>query len=163
APEAVAGSARHSERLVAGQGGRRARRVLSETILAVVRGGGSGPQWHAAQQHRAGDSRDHPGGGAGGRGESARAAGLRAAPGVVGAASARDRQFGLALAAHSGRADALKRVIDLGVELNSPSPDLFSHATALHHAVASGSLEAVKVLVEAGADLSTCDTVWNGT
>jgi len=84
-------------------------------------------------------------------------------PRLAGAASARDRQFGLALAAHSGRADALKRVIDLGVELNSPSPDLFSHATALHHAVASGSLEAVKVLVEAGADLSTCDTVWNGT
>src|SRR5438445_7840102 len=82
---------------------------------------------------------------------------------LAGAASARDRQFGLVLAAHSGRPDALRRVIDLGVELNSPSPDLFSHATALHHAVASGSLEAVKVLVEAGADLSTCDTVWNGT
>src|SRR3989475_6465451 len=81
---------------------------------------------------------------------------------LAGAASARDRQFGLVLAAHSGRPDALRRVIDLGIELNSPSPDLYSHATALHHAVGSGSLEAVKVLVEAGANLSTRDTAWDG-
>ena len=79
------------------------------------------------------------------------------------AASARDRQFGLVLAAHSGRPDALRRVIDLGIELNSPSPDLYSHATALHHAVGSGSLDAVKVLVEAGANLSPRDALWNGT
>src|SRR5438445_4455000 len=82
---------------------------------------------------------------------------------LAGPPSARDRQFGLVLAAHSGRPDALRRVIDLGIELNSPSPDLYSHATALHHAVGSGSLEAVKVLVEAGANLSTRDTAWNGT
>src|SRR2546425_60841 len=42
---------------------------------------------------------------------------------LAGAASARDRQFGLVLAAHSGRPDALRRVIDLGIELNSPSPE----------------------------------------
>src|SRR3989449_8439844 len=82
---------------------------------------------------------------------------------LAGAASARDRQFGLVLAAHSGRPDALTRLIDLGIDLNSPSPDLYPHATALHHAVGSGSLEAVKVLVEAGANLSTRDTAWNGT
>src|SRR3989475_6121154 len=82
---------------------------------------------------------------------------------LAGAASARDRQFGLVLAAQSGRPDALTRVIDLGIDLNSPSPDLYSPATALHHAVGSGSLEAVKVLVEAGANLSTRDTAWNGT
>lgn len=82
---------------------------------------------------------------------------------VADSASARDRQFALALAAHSGRADALRQVIDLGIDLNSPSPDLYSHATALHHAVGSGSLEAVKVLVETGANLSTRDTLWNGT
>lgn len=82
---------------------------------------------------------------------------------LAGAASARDRQFGLVLAALRGRADALRRVIALGVELSSPSPDLFSHATALHHAVSSASLEAVQVLVEAGASLSARDTVWDGT
>jgi peptide-methionine (S)-S-oxide reductase len=33
----------------------------------------------------------------------------------------------------------------------------------LHHAVSSGSLEAVKVLVEAGADLDAKDSAWGGT
>jgi peptide-methionine (S)-S-oxide reductase len=40
---------------------------------------------------------------------------------------------------------------------------LYSHATALHHAVSSGSLDAVKVLVEAGAALDATDTVYAGT
>lgn len=38
-----------------------------------------------------------------------------------------------------------------------------SHATALHQAVASGSLDAVKILVEAGADLAAMDKGYNGT
>ena len=42
-------------------------------------------------------------------------------------------------------------------------PDLYSHGTPLHHAVCSGSLESVRVLVEAGAGLGTSDTAWNGT
>lgn len=33
----------------------------------------------------------------------------------------------------------------------------------MHHAVWSGSLDAVKVLVEAGADLSRRDTIHDGT
>jgi hypothetical protein len=78
-------------------------------------------------------------------------------------ASARDRQFGLILAALKGRADALARVIDLGVDLNAPCADLYSHATALHHAVSSGSLDAVKVLVDAGAALDVTDTIYAGT
>jgi peptide-methionine (S)-S-oxide reductase len=54
-------------------------------------------------------------------------------------------------------------VIDLGVDLNVPCASLYSHATALHHAVYSGSLDAVKALVEAGADLETKDTIYEGT
>jgi peptide-methionine (S)-S-oxide reductase len=54
-------------------------------------------------------------------------------------------------------------LIGAGVDVNCPSQDLYSHGTPLHHAVCSGSLEAVKVLVEAGADLSAKDTAWNGT
>ncbi len=77
--------------------------------------------------------------------------------------SARDRQFGFILAAINGQGEAVRRMIDLGVDLNAPSADLHSHATALHHAVFSGSLEAVRVLVEAGAELNTRDTAWNGT
>jgi Ankyrin repeats (3 copies) len=77
--------------------------------------------------------------------------------------SARDKQFALILAALNGKADALKLVLDLGVNVNGVSPDLYSHATALHHAVYSGSLDAVKVLVEAGADMSKRDSVHDGT
>jgi hypothetical protein len=42
-----------------------------------------------------------------------------------------------------------------GVDLNAYSPPGFHpHGTALHHAVDSGSLDAVKVLVEAGTEYS---------
>jgi peptide-methionine (S)-S-oxide reductase len=79
------------------------------------------------------------------------------------AASAREKQFALTLAALRGKADALAKAIELGVDLNAPSPDLYSHATALHHAVSSKSLDAVKVLVEAGASLDSKDSVYGGT
>ena len=62
-----------------------------------------------------------------------------------------------------GRAEALAKVIALGVDLNAPCADLYSHATALHHAVHSGSLEAVTILVDAGAALDARDTVYGGT
>ncbi|HET6638367.1 MAG TPA: ankyrin repeat domain-containing protein [Gemmatimonadota bacterium] len=75
----------------------------------------------------------------------------------------REKQFALVLAALNGGAEALRRILPLGVALNAPSPDLFSHATALHHAVWSGSLDAVRVLVDAGADLGAKDEVWKGT
>jgi hypothetical protein len=78
-------------------------------------------------------------------------------------ASARDRQFAFVLAALKGRAEALVKVIALGVDLNAPCADLYSHATALHHAVHSGSLEAVTILVDAGADLDAKDTAYGGT
>ncbi|MFN2398552.1 MAG: ankyrin repeat domain-containing protein [Gemmatimonadaceae bacterium] len=77
--------------------------------------------------------------------------------------SARDKQMGLVLAALNGKADALRRMIDHGIDVNRPSADLYSHGTPLHHAVCSGSLEAVKVLVEAGAELSRRDKAWAGT
>jgi hypothetical protein len=78
-------------------------------------------------------------------------------------ADLRNRQFGFILAALNGKSEALRQMIAVGVDLNAPSPDLYSHATALHHAVCSGSLEAVKTLVEAGADLGAKDTAYQGT
>jgi hypothetical protein len=78
-------------------------------------------------------------------------------------ASDGEKQFAFVLAALNGKADALKWMIGAGVDVNRPSRDLYSHGTPLHHAVCSGSLEAVKVLVEAGADLNAKDTAWNGT
>lgn len=38
-----------------------------------------------------------------------------------------------------------------------------SHATALHQAVYSGSLESVRILVAAGADLKVADSIYGGT
>ena len=74
-----------------------------------------------------------------------------------------EKQFGLVLAALNGKAEALRRMIDFGVDVNKPSENLYSHATPLHHAVCSGSREAVEVLVDAGAKLHSVDTVWSAT
>ncbi len=80
------------------------------------------------------------------------------------AASTEDRQAALAGAALYGRAEILAMLIDLGVDLNSFGPPGFHpHGTALHHAVDSGSLEAVRLLVEAGAELGMKDKVHQGT
>lgn len=78
-------------------------------------------------------------------------------------ATARDRQIALVAAALNGKAQALAKLLKLGVDIDAYSTDIHPHATALHHAVDSGSLEAVKVLVEAGAKLDTRDKVYNGT
>lgn len=78
-------------------------------------------------------------------------------------ASAQERQFAFILAALRGNAEGLARVIDLGVDLNAPCDDLYSHATALHHAVYSGSLDAVTLLVEAGAAVDAKDSIYDGT
>jgi ankyrin repeat protein len=69
----------------------------------------------------------------------------------------------LILAALKGRTEALRLMIEIGIDLNAVSPDLYSHGTALHHGVWSGALDAVKVLVEAGADLGARDTIYHGT
>ncbi|HEV8365319.1 MAG TPA: ankyrin repeat domain-containing protein [Gemmatimonadaceae bacterium] len=78
-------------------------------------------------------------------------------------ASQRDKQFALTLAALNGKADGLVRLIPFGVDVSAPSRDLYAHATPLHHAVSSGSLDAVRVLVEAGADLRAKDKVHRAT
>jgi hypothetical protein len=50
-----------------------------------------------------------------------------------------------------------------GVDLDAFTSGFYSHATPLHHAVWSGSLAAVKVLVEAGAKLTTRDKAEDAT
>ena len=82
---------------------------------------------------------------------------------LAGTASVRDRQVALVLAALNGKAEALRRLLELGVDINAYSTDIYEHATALHHAVCSGNLEAVTVLVDAGADLTIEDRAWHGT
>jgi ankyrin repeat protein len=78
-------------------------------------------------------------------------------------ASDRERRGAFVLAALNGRAEALRRMIALGVDLDAPADDLYAHGTPLHHAVCSGNLEAVKELVESGARLDRRDTLWHGT
>lgn len=78
-------------------------------------------------------------------------------------ASAGQRQFALTLAALNGQAPAIARLIDLGVDVSAACPELYGHATPLHHAVSSGSLDAVRVLVQAGGALDVRDTAFHGT
>ncbi|HKR60048.1 MAG TPA: ankyrin repeat domain-containing protein [Pyrinomonadaceae bacterium] len=78
-------------------------------------------------------------------------------------ATSRDKQIALVAAALNGKVEALSRLLELGVDLNAYSTGIHTHATALHHAVDSGSLDAVKVLVEAGARLDIRDKVYKGT
>lgn len=82
---------------------------------------------------------------------------------LIPTATVPQKQMSFVLSALNGKAEALRRMIRAGVDVNAPSKDLYSHGTPLHHAVCSGSLEAVKVLVEAGANLSPKDTAWGGT
>lgn len=78
-------------------------------------------------------------------------------------ASAADKQIALGLAALNGKAHALQRLLSLGVDVNAFNILFYTHGTPLHHAVWSGSLDAVKVLVEAGAGLSVKDKAFDAT
>jgi len=78
-------------------------------------------------------------------------------------ADAATKQMALALAALNGCADGLARLLGLGVDVNDFSTGFYTHGTPLHHAVWSGSLDAVKVLVDAGARLDTRDRAFDGT
>lgn len=73
------------------------------------------------------------------------------------------QQFALVLASLNGKAEAVKWMVEAGADVNRPSADLYAHGSPLHHAVCSGSLATVRVLVEAGADPGRRDTAWNGT
>lgn len=84
-------------------------------------------------------------------------------PNLLRSASKRDRQTALVQAALHGNVDGLEAMLQADVEVSEPSPDLYGHATPLHHAVWSGTLDAVKVLVDAGADLAAKDTVHEAT
>ena len=74
-----------------------------------------------------------------------------------------EKQDAFVQAALNGQAEALRRMLAGGMNPTTVSAQNQSHGTALHHAVWSGSLEAVKVLVEAGADLNRRDTIYDAT
>ena len=75
-----------------------------------------------------------------------------------------ERQEALAAAAFYGNARAVERLLAAGVDVNAFSPPGFhAHATPLHHAVDSGSLDCVRVLAGGGARLDIEDRVYQGT
>ena len=63
-------------------------------------------------------------------------------------------------AASNGRADVVKLLLSLGADPNASEHD---GITVLHRAVQSGSVETVRRLVEAGADLEVRERRWKGT
>ena len=73
------------------------------------------------------------------------------------------RQFSLVLASLNGKAPGVEWILARGASPNEPSADLYPHGTPLHHAVCSGSLDAVRVLINGGADPERPDSAWNGT
>ncbi|HEY0141784.1 MAG TPA: ankyrin repeat domain-containing protein [Thermoanaerobaculia bacterium] len=89
---------------------------------------------------------------------------------LIGDATPVERQMALSGAALYGDAEMLARIIAFrdaqpeAIDLDAYSPEGFhAAATALHHAVDSGSLDAVKTLVEAGVRRDLLDRIYQGT
>ncbi len=81
-------------------------------------------------------------------------------------ATSTEKEIALMMAAFYGKTDILRLLIEHGVNVNaylSPASGFHSHASALHQAVYSTSLDAVKALIEAGANLNAKDLVYGGT
>ncbi|HEX3935524.1 MAG TPA: ankyrin repeat domain-containing protein [Puia sp.] len=81
-------------------------------------------------------------------------------------ADSRQRELALALAVHYNHNAAIAWLLKLGVNPNSfPEDDTgyFSNETPLHRATNSGNVEAVKLLLAAGADIGIKDRLHNET
>ncbi|HEX6084948.1 MAG TPA: ankyrin repeat domain-containing protein [Thermoanaerobaculia bacterium] len=79
-------------------------------------------------------------------------------------ADAHEKQRALTAAAFYGNARAVERLVEAGADVRAFSPDGFHpHATPLHQAVHAGSLDSVRILVEAGAPLDVEDRAHHST
>jgi len=83
-------------------------------------------------------------------------------------ATAAELYVALVVASFFGKADIISLLVEAGTDVNGHGdPKDFggfhTHASALHQAVYSGSLESVKLLVEARANLHATDEAYNGT
>lgn len=80
--------------------------------------------------------------------------------------SADEKLVALAAAAFYGKHHIISFLLAAGTDPNHQPKDMMGfhgHATPLHQAVYSGSLDAVKLLVEAGARLDVPDKAYGGT
>ncbi|MBO9155201.1 ankyrin repeat domain-containing protein [Chitinophaga sp. GCM10012297] len=87
-------------------------------------------------------------------------------PALLDRSNEAERQVAFVAAAFYGYADMLELLLRHGVNINALPTEGYGfhyHATALHQAVSSGSLEAVMLLVEAGADTRLADLIYHGT
>ena len=82
---------------------------------------------------------------------------------LLGAAAPDEKDDAFVLAALRGKTEALRFMLAKGASPDTVSRRNQSHGTALHHAVWSGELAAVKLLVEAGGDLTRRDTLHHAT
>lgn len=81
-------------------------------------------------------------------------------------AGADEKTTALIAAAYFGKADTIKKLLDMNADPNGfpdAGSNFRSHATALHQAVSSGSLACVQLLADAGALLNVPDKIYNGT
>ncbi|SEM12278.1 Ankyrin repeat-containing protein [Chitinophaga rupis] len=81
-------------------------------------------------------------------------------------ASKEIREVALAAAAYYGQTNIISLLLQMEVDVNAfphAKCSFHSHATALHQAVSSGSLDTVKILVRAGARLDIKDRIFQGT
>ncbi len=88
--------------------------------------------------------------------------------GLAKTATASELYVALVVASFFGKADIISFLMEAGADVNGNGRQedfggFHAHASALHQAVYSGSLQAVKLLVEAGADLTATDKAYNGT
>jgi peptide-methionine (S)-S-oxide reductase len=82
------------------------------------------------------------------------------------AATGEEKLVAVQAAAFYGNAAMLQWLVKAGAPFNDYAPDnsgFHTHSAPLHQAVLSGSLEAVKILVEAGARLDMTDKAYGGT
>jgi hypothetical protein len=73
-------------------------------------------------------------------------------------------QIALTAAAYYGQAEAIKSILQFNVDVNAWNPKGFhDHSTPLHQAVWCGAVDAVKALLDGGADIRIKDKIHDGT
>jgi ankyrin repeat protein len=87
---------------------------------------------------------------------------LAADPGLLARLTAEDHRA-LIEAADHGHAEAVRLMLDLGFPPDIHASHEGDGATPLHAAAAAGSVAAVRLLLERGADIEARDTTWDST
>ena len=73
-------------------------------------------------------------------------------------------QIAVALAAQHGRTDAVRMLLEQGIDPNRYNPvGVHAHSTPLHQAALYGHENTVRLLLEHGANTEMRDTQWDGT